>query len=278
MIGSGSSIKRRSGKTSFTTFKINNMKKYISTTVALLLAVIGFSQHNAMDKYFTKYSANDDYTHITIAGKMFELMTHIDVENEEEQEIQDALSGIHGIEIAMIDSLASSKAELKSALSLVGRNFESLMSIDDKNAKVEFIIQEYDGVVKEMLIIGAIDGGFGIVDIWGDLDLKSISNLTQKMEVMGMEHFDGEKAEASRHINFYPNPMMVGTDGNMRVPEELMGTTLKVTDLNGRTLSETKINAYESKVPLGDLPMGSYIVSIWDGKNRIFNEKVVLTR
>ena len=64
------------------------MKRYISTTVALLLAVIGFSQHNAMDKYFTKYSANDDYTHITIAGKMFELMTHIDVENEEEQEIR----------------------------------------------------------------------------------------------------------------------------------------------------------------------------------------------
>ncbi|MGB0424645.1 MAG: T9SS type A sorting domain-containing protein, partial [Flavobacteriales bacterium] len=89
---------------------------------------------------------------------------------------------------------------------------------------------------------------------------------------------DGEKAEASRHINFYPNPMMVGTDGNMRVPEELMGTTLRVSDLNGRTLSESKINSYESKVPLSGLPMGAYIVSIWDGKNRVFNEKVVVTR
>lgn len=255
------------------------MKKYISTFAAILLAVVAFSQkNNAMDRYFSNYAQSEDYTHITITGKMFELMTHIEAETEEEKEIKEALEGIEGIEIIGSDSTAIAKAQYKNALGKVGNDFESLMTVDDKNAKVEFYIDERNGVVRELLIIGMVDDGFGIVDIWGRIDLKSVRNLTEKMQVMGMDQFDGDKAEAARHINYYPNPMKVGTDGNMKVPDAMLGTTLKVSDLNGRVLSETTINAGQSKVPMANLAQGTYLVSIWDGNARLFNEKVVVTK
>ncbi|NQX92656.1 MAG: DUF4252 domain-containing protein [Flavobacteriales bacterium] len=254
------------------------MKKYMMALFLGLIGTASFAQQNAMDRYFGQYAANDDYSHVTITGKMFEMMTHVEVQTEEEQEIKDALEGIAGIEIVMSDSVEIARAEYTKAINLIKSPFESLMTIDDKDAKVEFFINEKNGVVTELLIIGNIDEGFGIVDIWGNIDLKSIHNITQKMEVMGMEKYDGDKAEIARSLNFYPNPITVGKDGNFDITDAALGTELRVMDLNGRILSSTTITSNKMSVPLSKLSTGTYLVSIYDGDTRLFNEKVIVTR
>jgi hypothetical protein len=255
------------------------MKKWITTAAIIALTTSGFAQQkNAVQSYFEQYSNDESYTQITISGKMFEMMAHIEVESQEEQELKDAVSGIEGIQVLMKDSVANPKAQYQSALSQVGRRFESLMIVDNPNAKFEFFIDENSGVVEEMLIIGIGDHGFGIVDIWGEIDLKNLGPITQKMSIIGMEEFDGPKMQASREIKIYPNPIRQGNQVKMEIPEAMKGLEGRISDTKGSQLKTFRITKENIQLPTSELPSGTYVVSIWDGNTRVYNEQFIIVK
>ena len=92
------------------------MKKWITTAAIIALTTSAFAQQkNAVQSYYSDLTSDESYTQITISGKMFEMMAHIEVENEEEQELKDAVSGIQGIQVVMKDSVPNSKSQYQEA-------------------------------------------------------------------------------------------------------------------------------------------------------------------
>jgi hypothetical protein len=254
------------------------MKKI--TLALLLLISVGFvqAQNNAINTYFSNYAEDEAFSKITITGKMFEMMNHIEVENQEEEDLKEALSKIEGIGILINEKMYNSKAVYKQAIGKVGNRFETLMTVQDDDADVEFMIDENNGIIDELLIIVGSDSSFVIVDIWGEIDLSTIRTLTEKMDLTGMEHYNEKDAAAIQYISMYPNPIRQGKNPSLKIPENFKGSTLRVHDLKGKQLQERVLNDLNTEVQLGNMPVGSYVVTIWKGNIKAFNETVVVVK
>lgn len=248
--------------------------------LALLVAgtTTAFAQKNAVEKYFSQYQNNEDYTTIQMSGKLFELTMHIEAENEEEREFLDAVSKIQGMAFAGTDSVGNSKAQYRQALNAPGREFEELMNVRDEDMDVTFFIRENDGVVRELLVIAGGDQEFGVGSIWGEIDLKQVRKVMESIDMAGMHKFDEEAAEARASVNYYPNPVKSGQDGTLQLPEDMTDVTLKLYDLKGKELINQRINGTQTEVPLSDLAAGTYVMNLYRGNTRFYIEKIVVVR
>lgn len=251
--------------------------------VSLFLLAIGlfgstFAQNNAMNNEFSSYVNNDDYTQITITGKLFQMIADIDSDDPDAADLIEASKGIEGIQIIVADEISNAEAQYKSAVNKLDGNFESLMTVVDKECNVDFLIKDNGGIISEMFMVVGDNDGLVLVDIWGEIDLDKIMKITENIDIEGMEHFDKDAAEASRYVNFYPNPIKVGTNGNLIVNEKTLGATMKVYDMKGKVVTEKVINDYTNEVDLNDLAQGTYVFTLWKGKVRIFNEQIVITK
>lgn len=245
----------------------------------VLAAGIVNAQENAVSKYFSDYSSNEDFTKISISGAMFQLATHIEVEDAEEQELKDAISKIKGMVILVCDSCkGNERAMYDESNRRLPNTFEELMLVEDKDADIRFTIKETNGVIDEMVMIVGGENTYVLVDIWGEIDLKNVRKLTEAFDINGMDSFDPKTAIASRKVNFYPNPVKQGKNGTLEVPESMLGSTLKLYEVNGKEIAQVQVNSTRVDVPLSDLNQGTYVINIFNGNKRFYTEKVLVVR
>ena len=96
-------------------------------------------------------------------------------------------------------------------VSLVARReFEELMNVQDKETVATFFIQESNGIVSELLVIFGGNDGFDVGTIWGEIDLKTVSKIMQKVDMGGMDMFDEKAVEYNGSVNYYPKPVKAG--------------------------------------------------------------------
>ena len=96
-------------------------------------------------------------------------------------------------------------------VSLVARReFEELMNVQDKEMEATFFIQESNGIVSELLVIFGGNDGFDVGTIWGEIDLKTVSKIMQKVDMGGMDMIDEKAVEYKGSVNYYPNPVKAG--------------------------------------------------------------------
>ena len=82
------------------------MKKIGVTVMALTLAIAAKGQ-DAITKFFDKYSNDQSFTNVNITGRMFGLFTDLEMEDEEDQEVMDAISKLRGLKILAKEDTAS---------------------------------------------------------------------------------------------------------------------------------------------------------------------------
>jgi len=163
------------------------MKKLVIALILISLPLSSFCQKSPVDDMFDKYNGREGFTSVYISSKMFSLLARID---SEDKDFQNLISRIRSIKILTIDSAANVTGinfcnELLRKLNSSG--FEELMTVREEKGEVRFMILEVNGKIAELVMI---TGGYGssIVSISGDLDLKSIASLSDKM---GIEELEG---------------------------------------------------------------------------------------
>lgn len=254
------------------------MKHLIAAAVLVLGTTAVFGQKNAIEKYYQNYRSNDTFSNVQITGKMFELTTHIEADTPEEQELLDALSKIEGCAFTGTDSLPNGAAEYKLALQKPGSEFEELMNVQDKEMEATFFIQESNGIVSELLVVFGGNDGFGVGTIWGEIDLKTVSKIMQKVDMGGMDMFDEKAVEYKGSVNYYPNPVKAGQNGTLQIPENMKGIQMKVYDLKGKEVINRQINDLQTQVPLSNLAPGTYVLNLYKGNTRFYIEQIVVVR
>lgn len=252
------------------------MKKLFILAVTALFATSIAAQSNAIDKYFSEYTKNENFTKINVTGKMFQLANHIEVDTDEEQEMKDAISKIEGLSVLACDDCGDTRALYKELENRPGREFEVLMTVDDKEADVIFYIHENGGVIKEILIIAGGDEGLAIVSIWGEIELQHLQTVTKEFQLHGMKYFNEELVEASAKVKCYPNPVLKGTSINLEIPSELQGATIKIHDINGKLVQEIESATSNMEVQTSSLKKGNYILSLTKDKVQIYNKTVIV--
>lgn len=163
--------------------------KTIAILSILILSTLGANaQEDAITKFFSKYQNDESFTQVNITGRMFSLFTNFETEDEEDQEMIDAVSKVKGLKILAKED-TNGQELYNEAFKLIDSNeYEELMTIREKDSDMKFLIKEKDGVIEELLMVIGSEDSFFLLSLVGDIDLKQISKLSKSMDIDGFEN------------------------------------------------------------------------------------------
>ncbi|HAA13420.1 MAG TPA: hypothetical protein DCE41_17710 [Cytophagales bacterium] len=168
------------------------MKKLVLFALAGLMSLSAMAQDDAIQKHFSQYWNDDDFTTIHLTRKMFEIVAEIPVE-EDEDEVLSVIRSLNGMR--MITTERDADKHYRDALNkLKGSSYEELMVVRDEGQNIEFLIlEESDGKISELVLVGQDDDGdkdFFLLSLTGDIDLKQIAKLSSTLNIEGMEELE----------------------------------------------------------------------------------------
>jgi hypothetical protein len=167
--------------------KAINKKLILSiATVAMTFSVMA---QDAIDRYFSKYADDPEFTSITVSSKMFGLFSDIETDDPDNKEVLDAMKDLTGIRIITSDD-SDSKEDYQKAIKEIGKEYEMLMSVDDKDEKVRFFVREESGQIAELFMVAGGKGNLFLMSISGIIDLEKISKISKNMNIGGMDYLE----------------------------------------------------------------------------------------
>ena len=173
------------------------MKKLIASFVFVLVAVAASAQGEVVNKYFSQYAGNDQFTKLSVSSKMFSMFTQLEAGTPAEKEFLAAIAKIKGMKVIVGDSIANAASLYKQANADVDKaGFEELMSVMDAEENMRFVIKESNGIIQELVMVAGGKKKFVMMSIYGQIDLKNISKIARSMNIDGMsnlEKLDDEK-------------------------------------------------------------------------------------
>ena len=165
------------------------MKKLMIVVVVTVMSVVAAqAQGDAITKFFSKYQDDPEFTQVTVSSKMFGMFTNLEVQKPEDKEILEAISKIKGLRILAKNDARNSRELYKEALSIIPKDYEELMFVRDKDQDMKFLIKETSpGKISELLMIAAGNDDFKMLSLFGDIDLKKVGKIGNKMSIDGLE-------------------------------------------------------------------------------------------
>ncbi len=167
------------------------MKKISFLLVAILISSFTFAQDNAVVKHFSEYQKNKDFTKVSVTSKMFSLMTEIDADDPNEKELLEAMAKLKGIKAVVNEKSENSSEMYYKAIETISKDqsYEELMSIEDAEENIMFMVRDNGGEINELLMIVGGNQNFMVMTLYGVIDLSQIAKLSRVMNIKGMEQF-----------------------------------------------------------------------------------------
>lgn len=158
----------------------------------LVSSIAVLNAQDAIDKYFSKYADDPNFTSIVISEKMFQLFATMETPGEETADVLDAMSGLTGIRILTMDANEEGGPVInyKESVKKLGKEYELLMSIDEKDEKIRFFIYEEGNRIKELFMIVGGEGNLFLMSLVGDIDLAKVSKLSKNMNIGGVNYLE----------------------------------------------------------------------------------------
>jgi len=168
---------------------MKTIKNKLVLSIAFCAITISVMSQDAIDRYFSKYADNPEFTSITISSKMFGLFSDIETDDPDNKEVLDAMKDLTGIRIISSDD-GESKIDYQKAINSVGKEYEILMSIDNQDEKVRFYVREEADQIAELFMIVGGKGNLFLMSISGIIDLEKISKISKNMNIGGMNYLE----------------------------------------------------------------------------------------
>lgn len=163
-------------------------------TLALVAVMVGMTwmsqaQSTAIERYFKDYRLDDRFTHVSVSNKMFDLFLNFEREDEFEQQVIETISKLDGLKVLIAEHVDNAEALYRDLSNQPYLDMEELMDIRESGKAFRFFILESQGKITELSMVGYEKSSIFILSLIGDIDLKEISKLSEKMNIDGFEHF-----------------------------------------------------------------------------------------
>lgn len=165
------------------------MKKLIIIAIGVMLSV-QLNAQDAITKFFSEYETDDSFSHVSMTSRMFGLFTDLEIENEEDQAIMDAISKLKGLKVLAKDDTDQGKQLYTAALKKLGGEYDELMSVRDEDKDMKFLIKEKSGKISELLMVMGGDKEFFVLTLFGEIDLKQIAKISRAMDIDGLDQLE----------------------------------------------------------------------------------------
>lgn len=172
------------------------MKKIVIICAAILIGTLSKAQNSPVDELFEKYSERDGFTTVTISGKLLSLFTGKGNKDEKGKEVINRLTSIKILSVE--DSVLNLKLNFYNDLSreMDFSAYEELMSVKEGRNTTKFLIRQKGDIISELIMISGGPSDNTLISIRGDLDLKSLSELSKETgikELQSLENVDKKK-------------------------------------------------------------------------------------
>ena len=166
------------------------MKKIFLSAAILFLVIFAQAQSNPIDDMFDKYSEKEGFTVVTISGKMFSMFANNDKENNAEGNVINKLKSIRilTVEDSLLNSTINFYTELSKKIDL--SVYEELMVVKEGPNMTKFLIKQKGNTISELLVLTGGPGGNSLISIQGDLDMKSLQNISKEVGIQDLEKLD----------------------------------------------------------------------------------------
>lgn len=167
------------------------------------MAIIVYATANAMyaqtaiDNLYQKYAGEKGFTSINISPEMFGFLSSIDMNDSSEKakETKGVLEQLSGLKMLVYepDSNATINTAFISEVRTLSKakGYSELMSVDSEDETVKFLAKKgTNGKVLELLMIVSDDSEAVIMSMTGNLDMKSISQISKTLDIDGMENLE----------------------------------------------------------------------------------------
>ncbi|NOQ92792.1 MAG: DUF4252 domain-containing protein [Flavobacteriaceae bacterium] len=163
--------------------------------IAVALIVGSFTTY--AQSQFDKFEDIEGVTSVIVNQKAFELMGKIGADSDEEY--LNLIKNIKTLKVFATESATVGKQmEAEAKIFLQKANLEELMRVKDGDSNVKIYVKEgKSSDYVEELFMFVTDGGEHtggnqtvIISLTGNIDLKQISKLTEKMDLPGGEHLN----------------------------------------------------------------------------------------
>jgi hypothetical protein len=153
------------------------MKKLILFSTALCMVTLLNAQTNAIDEFFDKYSEKEGFTTVTISSKLLSLFAG---KKNEGSDIINRLTSIKilSVEDSLLNQSVNFYKELTKKLDISA--YEELMVVKEGPDVTKFLVKQKGDIISELLVITGGPGDNTLISIKGDLDLKSLSELSNE--------------------------------------------------------------------------------------------------
>jgi len=163
------------------------MKRIILVFTALCFAMLVRAQSNAIDEMFSKYSEKEGFTVVTISGRMFNMFAGQEPGNNSDDKVISRLKSIRilSVEDSLLNSSLNFYSELSKKLDVSG--FEELMVVKEGRDMTKFLVKQKGDIISELIVITGGPSGNSLISIQGDLDMKSLSNISKEIGIQDLE-------------------------------------------------------------------------------------------
>jgi hypothetical protein len=150
-------------------------------------------QSKAVMNFHNKYKDNGKYLSVKIEGGLLKMLSNVETNDEDTQEFLDAVSKIEAIDVHSIDRSEDDFDESdiwRFKKEIRKEKYDELMIVRDGNSDVDFLIKERKGKISDLLLVVDEPDEFVIVNISGEIDLKTIAKVTENLDLKGKKHLE----------------------------------------------------------------------------------------
>ncbi len=136
------------------------------------------------------YMDDDDMIRVSVSQQMFQLFMEMDVEDEDEQEILEAIAKIDGLKVLAKDGQSGITYFKAGLAKMKGKGYEELMSFDNKDEKARFYIKKDGDKIGELFMLISGNNEFAAMTLYGDIDLSSIAKIAKVLQIRGLDRLE----------------------------------------------------------------------------------------
>ncbi|MCH2214650.1 MAG: DUF4252 domain-containing protein [Flavobacteriales bacterium] len=236
------------------------MNKQFYTVIGLFLMTFStFAQNDIISSYFDEYEGREDITTVVLSSKAFEMVSQIDMEEAEMKEYQDMASHIESLRVIVDDNDQSGMQTAKAALNRLPPNFEELISVKEKDNQFKLLVDEENGVVRELVGIAGGENMFAIMSLTGTMRMSEVGKVTQQLMQASSTALEGLEG-IENDIKVYPNP--VEENGQLRVEfsDELSSSEVRIFNAAGQEVKSFRANEGINTIDISGLNKGVYMI------------------
>jgi vacuolar-type H+-ATPase subunit F/Vma7 len=140
---------------------------------------------SAIDKFFSNYENNNDFTVVTVTPKMFQMIASGTKDSKDE--ILQLVKDIKGLKI-LVNEKEGMKYYAEALKKIPTNDYELLLSVKDDAENVRFFTKGTEDNISELILLIGGKSNFVLMSFVGNLDLNKIAKLANKLDLQGSEH------------------------------------------------------------------------------------------